>query len=224
MININEKLTILHDDNGVFTDYSTECASFNRDEATFAYDFNEDFVYIGFYKPINTFYADVSKSSHSDETLTVSYYNGSSFTPVSGFYDDTTGFLRAGFVRWDRGQADEAKTTVNGTELYWYRVLVNGSVHNFTVTGLNILFSDDEDLKRVFFEYNKFLPEGQSTHVLAHEAARDEIIQQLNIMGKEKYIESTSTFKDITAFDLLDISEVKLASTYLVLSNIFMNL
>lgn len=41
-------------------------------------------------------------------------------------------------------------------------------------------------------------------------------------MGKNK-IDSSGNIVDLSGFDLLDISEVKLASTYLVLSMVMMN-
>lgn len=223
MIKINEKLTVLHDDNSSFLDHSDVMASYDRGTASITFVSAEDSIYIGFYKPINTFYVEFATANTNDVTLAVKFYNGSAFTAVAGLHDDSDGFQRSGFVRWDRDQTSEAETTVNSSEKYWYKLDLSGDSSAMSLKGLNIVFSDDQDLKRVFFEQDKFLPSGESTHILAHAAARDEIIQQLNIMGKEKYISSTAIFKDITAFDLLDISEVKLASTYLVLANIFMS-
>lgn len=223
MIKIHEKLTVLHDDNSSFVDFTRECASYDRDTASLTYVAADDFIYVGFYKPINTFYVEFSTANTNAADLTVEFYNGSSYTDVVGLYDDTNGFTRSGFVRWDRGQTSEAAATVNSLEKYWYRLSLDVDSSAMVIGGLNIVFSDDQDLKRELYEYTKYLPSGASSHILTHEAARDEIIQTLNIMGKEKYLSATDIYKDITAFDLLDISEVKLASTYLVLAKIFMN-
>lgn len=227
MIKTNEKLTILHDDNSVFAEYSDDLLQFDRDTASVTMVAAEDFIYIGFYKPINNIYAELGTANTNAASITVKYYNGSAFTAVSSQFDDTKAFNRSGFVRWDRGLDVstnlEAKTTVNGVEQYWYQISMSADSSAMVFNGLNIVFSDDQDIKKVLFEYTKYLPVGETSHILTHASARDEIIQTLNLQGKHK-IDAVSGFaRDISAFDLLDISEVKLASTYLVLSNIFMS-
>ena len=223
MIKINEKLTVLHDDNSSFTDYTSSLAGFDRDTASLTFIALEDTLYVGFEKPINTFYLEFSTANTNSLTLDVQYYNGSAFTAAAGQHDDSKGFTRNGFVRWDRNQTNEAKTTVNSTEQYWYKLVLSGDTTAMVINGLNIVFSDDQDLKRELFEISKFLPTGQTTHILSHVSARDEIIQNLNIMGKKKTDSTSGWWENITAFDLLETSEVKLASTYLTLSKIFMS-
>lgn len=222
MIKVNEKLTILHDNNSSFADYSNNLASYDRGTASFTYIAAEDKIYVGFEKPISTFYVEFSTANTNDLDLSVSYYNGTSFTAVSGYHDDTNGFQRSGFIRWDRNQTTEAKTTINSTETYWYQLALSGDSTAMIIKGINIVFSDDQDLKREIFEIDKYLPSGESTHILSHAAARDEIIQQLRADGRHKEDIATGRLKDITSFDLLDISQVKMASTYLTLAKIFM--
>ena len=224
MINTNEKLTILHSDNGVFVDGSAFMASYSRDSANIDYEYTEDFMFIGFYKPINALYFDFVKASNqNDLTLLIDYWNGTEFTSLPSFYDDTAVMTRSGFVTWDRNIDNEAKTTVNGIEQYWYRFNIDGITHAFEVNGINIVFSDDTDLKREFFEIDQFLPAGQSSHIMTHEAARDEIIQALNQKSGQIIDGNTGWEKNISAFDLLNVGQIKLASTYLVLSKIFLN-
>ena len=227
MIKTNEKLTILHDDNSSFTEYSDELLQFDRDTASVTMVAAEDFIYIGFYKPINSFYVEMGTANTNAASLSVKYYNGSAFTAVSNQFDDTKGFNRNGYIRWDRQIDDrsnlEAKTTINSSEKYWYQIAISADSSAMVFNGLNIVFSDDQDLKRVLFEYDKYLPSGETSHILSHVAARDEIVQTLNLQGKYKVNAVNGRYKDISAFDLLDISEVKLASTYLVLSSIFMS-
>ena len=227
MIKINEKLTILHDDNSSFNDISKSMAGFGRDTETLTYTQGEDSIYIGFYKPINTFYIDFGTANTNAATLSLSYYNGSSFTAVDGLYDDSKGFTRPGFIRWNRGRDrdsnDEAKTTVNSTELYWYKLDLSATTTEIVINGINIVFSDDQDLKRELYEYSEYLPANQSTFILTHEAVRDEIIQDLNLKGRQKYNSATQLTSDVSAFDLLDVSEVKLAATHLALAKIMMN-
>lgn len=223
MINTNERLTILHSDNGVFVDGSANMASFSRDSAVIDYEHTEDSMYIGFYKPINALYFDFIKASNQMLTLEIRYFNGTEFAALPSFIDDTAVMTRSGFVAWERNLSDEAKTTVNGIELYWYKFDLIGSTHQFEVNGINIVFSDDTDLKREFFEVNQFLPAGQSSHIMTHEAARDEIIQALNQKSEQIIDGNTGWEKNISAFDLLNVGQIKLASTYLVLSKIFLN-
>jgi len=220
MIKINEKLTILHDDNTVFSDFSNDLVGFDRDSSSLTFVTAEDSIYVGFYKPINVFYTEMGTANVNANTMSVKYYNGTAFAACDGVYDDSKGLTRSGFTRWDRGQLNEAKTTINSVELYWYKIDLSVDSSAMVIDGMNIVFSDDQDLKRELFEISKYLPSGETSHILSHVSARDEIIQNLNIIGKRKVNAESGWLDNITAFDLLDISEVKLASTYLVLSKI----
>lgn len=222
MIKMNEKLTFLFDDFGAFYDYSNVVADYSRGvTGSILFGAGVDYLYVGFEKPINVFYVEFSVPQTDNLTLTGKYYNGTAWTAMDGFYDDTDGFTRSGFVRWNRGQTNEAATTVNSTELYWYQFELDNDVSpDMKIKGLNIVFSDDQDLKRELFEISKYLPSGETSHILSHVAARDEIIQNLNVLGKKKQRAADDWWENISAFDLLDISEVKLASTYLTLSKI----
>ena len=220
MIKINEKLTILHDNNSVFSDLSNDLVGFDRDSASLTFVTLEDSIYVGFYKPINVFYAELTTANTNANTMTVKYYNGSAFADCDGLHDDSNGLTRSAFVKWDRGQTTESKTTINSVELFWYKIDMSVDSSAMVIAGLNIVFSDDQDLKRELYEISKYLPSGVTTHILSHVSARDEIIQNLNIIGKIKSDATSGWLEGITAFDLLDVSEVKLASTYLVLSKI----
>ena len=220
MIKVSEKLTVLHDDNSSFTDHSPALIDYSRGTASFTFITAEDSIYIGFEKPINVFYVELSTANTNSTTLTLKYYNGTAFTGVDGLFDDSEALTRSGFVRWDRNQTDEAATTINSTELFWYKIDLAVDSSAIVIQGLNLVFSDDQDLKRELFEQDKFRPLGESSHILSHVAARDEIIQELRTDGRYKEDLNTGRLKDITVFDLLDISQVKLASTYLTLAKI----
>ena len=221
MIKINEKLSVLHDDNGVFIDYSNAMAGYDRGTSSVSYVALEDKLYVGFYKPISVFYIDFDTPNTNSVTTSISFYNGASFGAVSGLHDDTSGASRSGFIGWDRNQLSEAKTTINSSELFWYEAAFSGDTTEMVINGINIVFSDDQDLKREFFDIEKYKSTSEGSFILSHAAARDEIIQELRADGRYKEDFSTGKLKDITAFDLLDISQVKLASTYLALSKIF---
>ena len=222
MININEKLNILYYNGSTYTDYTNELAEYGRDSATITLA-STDSIYVGFYKPINTFYLYLTTANTNTIAMTLQYWNGSAFAAPVGFYNDTNGLKRSGFIRWDRNQVAEAKTTINASERYWYKIDVDTDTTEMIIAGLNILFSDDQDLKSEVPSIDKMIPDGFTDHILSHVAARNELIRDLRSDGRYKEDLSTGKLKDITAFDLLDISQVKLASTYLALSKIFLN-
>ena len=220
MLRIKNKLTVLDDDNGSFSDYSTEAIDYDRDTFSATLNSASSYLYVGFSKPVNILYIELSTTNTNAGTLSAEYYNGTDFISISGFYDESANFNRSGFFQWDRNQDDEAVTTVDGKELFWYRFRPSVTTSAVTFKGLNLVFSDDNDLKREFFEISDYLPSGETSHILTHVAARDHIIQVLRNSGSYKQ-NSAGTRSDITIFDLHEISQVKLASTYLVMQKIF---
>ena len=219
MLRTKNKLTILDDNNSVFSDYSNEALDYDRDTFTITLDSSTSYLYVGFYKPINTFYVELSTANTNAGSFTAQFYNGTTWTSLSGFHDETASLTRSGFMSWDRNQTDEAATTVNSTELFWYRFRPSVTHSATVVSGLNIVFADDNDLKREFFEISDFLPTGESSHILTHVAARDQVIQAIRQGGL--YKTNNSTRKDITPFDIHDVGQIKLAATYLALYKIF---
>lgn len=217
MIRVNNKLTVLHS-TGAFADYSNEAVDYGRDSFSITLSVATDYIYIGFYKPINSTYLEISTASTVSTTLTGEYYKGT-WEALTGFHDDTTAFKRSGFLQWERNLSDEVVTTVNGSEMFWYRFKTALDTSPISFDGINMVFSDDEDLRRELFEVTKWIPPGENSHILTHVASRDEMVQAIRNNGNKKL--NGVTRKDITAFDLLDIEQVKTASTYLAMSKIF---
>lgn len=220
MINTNERLTIYYDDSSTMEDISKKMSNYFSDEIFEKDILAADYIYVGFEKPINSVYFEQKNGAGTTE-LAVEYWNGSAYTNVVGLYDGSDGLTKSAFISWDRGQDDEVAVSYNSLTKFWYRLSVSDTVTGSDMVGLNILFSDDRDLKKEIYEISKFLPVGETTHVLSHVAARDEIIQDLNGNGMAKVDLTSKHLVDITSFDLLDVSQVKMASTYLALSKIF---
>jgi hypothetical protein len=185
---------------------------------------NTDYLYVGYKKPINAFYVGMSTVSTGTRTFALEYYNGSAFTSVTNLDDGTIGFTRNGWVKWDRNQTNEAKTTINSVELYWYRVSVGTSTSAVTFLGINLLLSDDIMIKEMepHLVDADFYPTGYTSFIPFHQAARNEIVQRLRNEGRGTY--NGSTFNDLTVFDLLDFSQLSEASKYFALSQIYFNL
>lgn len=220
MLRIKNKLTVFDDANATFTDYSREALDYDRDTFTITLDSSTSYLYVGYYKPINTFYLELGTANANAGTLVGEYYNGTTWVAITNLYDESSSLTRSGFVQWDRGLTDEALVAINSVEKFFYRFRPSVTHSATVINGLNIVFSDDTDLKREFFEASNFLPSGETSHVLTHVAARDHIIQVLRNSGAFKNT-ALGENKDITAFDIHDAGQIKLASTYLVLSKMF---
>lgn len=223
MLDPNTQLTIKYDDNGSFTDYSQDMQDFTRDTNAINLVSAEDSLYIGYYKPINKFYIDLNTPNSNSNELTIKYYNGSAFADVAGQLDETKGFTRSGFVQWTREQTDQAKTTIDGSEMYWYQVTASADHADAVYNAIGILFADDKDLSEQIPEINDAAHlAGKSSHVLAHVSAKKWIIQDLRNRNYGKRDED-GEFQDITAWDLLQIEQINQAAVFKALSIIFFN-
>lgn len=223
MLYTDNKLFVYEYDGSTYTDYSNQALDFARSKFQITISTSGS-LYVGFTKPINVFFTELIVGNENGGTLSLSYYNGTSFTSVTGLFDETENFNRSGFISWNRNQTNEAVTTINSQEAYWYKIDTSITQNQISICGLNIVFSDDNDLKKEFFEIGDFKSDNQSSFILSHVASRDHIIQDLRRDGRFKFDFATGLIKQITAFDLLDISQVKVASTYLTLSKIFNNI
>jgi len=218
MIRTMNKLSVLHDSNSVFADYSNKAVDYGRDSFSFTLINATDYLYIGFYKPINSAYIELSTVSTTETAFSGEYYAGA-WTSLTGFHDDTAALKRSGFFQWDRNLSNEVATTINGVEQFWYRFKPDADTSAVVFDGINIVFADDEDLRRELYEISKWVPSGQNSHILTHVAARDEMVQSIRNNGNKKL--NGTVKKDITAFDLLDVEQVKTAATYLAMAKIF---
>ena len=223
MLRTKNKLTVLHDDNSTFADYSNESLDFDRDFFTMELSAASDYLYIGFTKPISEIFFEIKNPNTVTATLDGEFYNGTTWTDLVGLYDETRSFKRSGYITWDRNQTDEAQVAVNSSTKNWVRFRPSVDLSVTIFAGINIIFSSDRDLKGEFFEIGQFLPKGADSHILTHVAARDEIIQYLRNGGHFKQDLNTGRLKDITAFDLLDLGQIKQPAINLTLSKIFSN-
>lgn len=212
-------LYCFYDDNGSFSDFSFEAREYLKDTFDITMVALEDSIYIGLYKPFNTAYAELATANTNAGELTFSYYNGSSFVAVENQYDDTKGFNRSGFISWDKS-SDWAATTINSQSAYWIKIDINADSSAMVFDGFNIVFSDDTDLEKEMRSINRFLSTNDSSFIAYHVSARDEIVQSIRNRGNVKKADGEDFYRNITAWDILDIGEIRQASKYLVLSKI----
>jgi hypothetical protein len=181
-----------------------------------------DKLYIGYRKPINSIFVGMDTANTNTSQVDVKYYNGSSFV-TTGAIDRTYGLSEQGFISWDRGLDSEAETEINGSTMYWYELTVDVNATEIIFSGINLLLSDDKHLQGYESQINngKWYPGSMTSFIGYHQGARNEIIQHLRNQGKGTY--DGVEFRDLTVFDLLDATQLQVASTYLALSKIFFN-
>ncbi len=226
MIDYKNALEVLFEHEGSFTSFKNEAVDFSRDSFKLTLQSTDSF-YVGFYKPISKVYFDIVSGNTNYSKLNVSFWNGSAYTPVTTLTDSTSGFVRNGFVSWDKNQVSEQLSVVNSASYFWYKFTVDAPTSEVEFNAANILFSDDQALELKFSKAleDEFL-DGDRNHCKVHASVRDEIVETLNRKGYLKYnsnkISSSGvSYSPLTPWDLHDIFEVKEAATYLALSRIF---
>jgi hypothetical protein len=203
-----------------FTDYSRQLENYLdlTQSITLA---TGQYIYVGYKKPINALYFGINTVNTSASVLTAEYYNGSTFAACAGMFDKTAGFTRQNFVTWDRNQSNEARTTINSVELFWYRLSVSVTTSATIFSGINLVLSDDTMIKEIepHIVSSDYYPSTATSFLCFHQAARNEIIQRLRNEGKGVY--DGTSFSDLTVFDLLDFTQLSEASKYLACANIY---
>ncbi len=215
----DKDLTLFHDDNGAFTDFSLSGSDYLRDDTSITLVAAEDYIYAGLYKPFADLYAELTTAASGPHTLTGEYYDGSSFVAVSNLRDDTSGLTRSGFIQWAR-PSDWESTTVNGEDLYWFRFKTDTDTSAMSIRGLNVVFSDDNDLSAELRTITRLLASGDTSFIAYHVSARDEIVQTLRNRGKSKQQSASVQPENMTKWDILDTGEIRQAAKYLALSKI----
>lgn len=199
------------------TDLSEKLESYAQDTVAITLLSAEE-IQIGYYKPINALYIENSTSNSNTSVLSVQYYNGTAFTNLT-ISDRTSGLARSGFVTWGRNQTNEALTTLNSLELYWYKLKVSVSTSAMVIKGINLVFSDEQALQEEYPGITKYYPTGQTSFINFHQTTRDDILQMIRNSGKK--VKNLTDQKNLDQFDLLDFTEVKSAAKYFCLAKIF---
>ena len=220
MIDSRLRLSVFHDDNGTFSDKTEQAVDFSRDNFSTTLNATEDYLYIGFYKPINNVFVEMVTANTNANTLAFEYYNGTTWAELTA-RDLTAGFTRSGYMVWSK-PTDWAETEIDETEMYWVRVRPSVTHSATTFGGVNLVFADDYDLQQEFPDVltSGFVPADASSHIKTHVGVRNQIIQDLRARGYLK-LTAAGQWQNITPWDLLDIEEIKQCAVYLALSKIF---
>jgi|SRR6056297_1509106 len=201
---------------------SQALSDFQKDTETITLT-DADFLYIGYTSRFSAFYFYADALNSNDVTLKIEFFNGSSWVDVS-FFDDTLNFSRNGFVFWDF--LLNWQTYVHeDVENYFIRISTSSSTSEMIVKAINILFSTDQELYKVYYPLatdTSFLL-GADDFTLIHEDVRNSIVQKFRNKGLRKLNDDRDRWLRVTPLDILDIQEVRQAATYFALSRIFYN-
>jgi hypothetical protein len=224
MIDLKSTLTVKTELETTFSDISSKTANFSRDLVTITLLDTSDHIYVGFHKPINSFYFNHNTVDLTEATMTLEFYNGSEWVACSDLADDTLGLKRSGFVNFNRVQLNQVVNAVDGLSKYWYKITISAGVTDLVISGINLVFADDYSLllEQPYVTMPEFL-DTQLSHILIHAACRNEIIQYFR--NKDYYkIDAQGVKQDINAWDLLEIEEVKQSAVFLAMSKIYFNM
>lgn len=221
-MDLRTRLTVVHNDGGVETDYSQGAHDFRRDDFTLTLT-TDDFIYIGYRKPINAFYAALTTPNTITSSLSVEYYSESGWSQLE-ISDDTKALKRNGFISWLR-VTDSAEIEVDGTTQHWVRLSVNDDIDPVTFQAINLVLADDNDLVQEVpaLVDDCFYPAGQTSHLLQHVATKNYILSRLKYKGYIKY-DSARKEQNINEWDILDIFEFRQAAIYHAVSQIYLGL
>ena len=232
----DSSLDVLVESNSAFTDFTDDMWTYQRDSVTVTIEAT-DKLWIGFEKPINSFYPYMSTASTPVNAISVKYFDGTDFQDVRGLYDGTKGFTRNGFVSWDVNQnqadsdrvstsSDQVVTTINGLERFWYEISFSVDTSQIVLQGLNLIFADTEDLKLEFPEIQSVINQSiaAGNEIVIYEAVRLDIVKALRT--QPDFTLTTDTSRDfrlepINQWDIFNIEELNAAARNLSISKIY---
>lgn len=222
MINPNTKLTVLHDNNSVFTEHSEIAAEYLRDDFSIDLSSTEDYLYIGFTKNFGSIYMELTTPNLNANTLAAEYYDGTIWVSLD-LTDETQGMTRSGFMFWDKSVMNTVE--IDSIDRFYIRLRPSNDHSSTSVRGVNLVFSDDTMLKAEFFQIDEtgVLPSNQDSHINHHVAARNTLVQYMRNEGYLKK-DSNAATSIIDQWDLIDIFEIREAASFLALNRIFFNL
>lgn len=223
-MDLRTRLTVFHDDGGAFSEFSAEAQNFTRDPFTITLT-TDDFLYIGFRKPINALYAQMATTNTLPTTITAQYYTSDAVWSNVEISDDTKGLTRSAFITWNRPTDSEA-VTVNGEELHWIRFSVSSDTSAVDFQAINLILADDNDMAQEVPDLidDCFYPDGQTSHILQHVASKNYIMSRLRTLGYVRHISASGAEENIDQWDILDIYELRTAATYYSIAQVYFNI
>jgi hypothetical protein len=215
------------------TDISLLVKDYNTNEALIDLGAGQS-LYVGYYKKFGNFFMQFSELNVEAVELLFEYFDGTIWKPLA-VIDETFDFTKSGFIYFDR-PVDWKETSVEAEEGFFIRITPDTNLSVTTkLSGLNVLFSNDEDLQGIRSNIVDRLNNGQSW-VHKHEASRRYIVQHLRNMGNRKISvldpqnnplvlekQDVEYYSNLNQFDLFDPFELREASKFYTLSFIYLD-
>lgn len=226
MINPSNILTVLKEDSNGPTVVTTNCSQQLADPLNDTFTTNVgplDAIYIGYDKPINALYFYIDSGFNTTGgSMILEYWSTTGWKSLN-FYDQTQFFKRNGTVSWSI-PSDLATLEIDGIEKYYVCLYSNDIASNVVFQHVGLVFSDDLDIQ---IEYPSLLqsayyPSGKNDFFLYHVSAKNYIMSELLKRGYSKTVDGIN--EPINEWDVLSIYELKQASLYYAISQIFFNL
>jgi len=205
-------------------DYTQKLSDFSRDSETITL-YIGDYLYLGYQARFYSFYFYATAFNTNPSDIVLEVYDGSSWNAIGSESrnDDTLGFSRSGFVQWSVEEDEFEESEHEGIERYWLRISVTGATTAMSIVAINALFCDDDELQKEYPPVSRSdfkLGEPDYTHI--HTSVRDYIVQTFRNRGLRKLSRNWEKWVRVTAIDILDIQEVRLAARYLALHKILL--
>lgn len=220
MLDMNILLENKYFNGSTFTDNKIALGQPAFNTASITLD-TDDFIYIGYFKPIQQVFLDIPTPNTNSSTTLLEFWNGTAWTTVDDI-DGTLNLTRSGLIQWEP-LTDWTANEVDGDEQFWLRISTDTLHTAATFNFIGLILADDNDLIiQVPYILDSALLAGESSHFKSHIAAREMIMQRLLNRGYVK-IDENDDRQSINAWDLLDITEVRLGATQLALYYIYFN-
>lgn len=211
------------------TDYSALAYKMGIEEVSLSL-LTSDYLYVGYIKPQRNYFIELKTPNSVSLSLSAEMWNGTAWVNCP-LIDETKGLKKSNFIYLGDEAYSSKTTTVNSVSAHWYRFKVSANTSAMVMTGLNCLFSCEDDLKNHEPSLSSFYPKGLSSHILSLVAARDFILRKINNSGFFKYriidpligTEDYVLAQNFTQFDIFDIDEIRDASVFYALHKIFSN-
>lgn len=167
------------------------------------------FLYVGFFGKFQARHFSFGTANTNPTTVSVEYWDGSTWSSVKDVVDETQGFTQEGFISWENEDNWELTTVspIDDVELYYVRFSVSADLSAGTsLNSVLNLYSDDGTLRRYYPELvsdSRYLPPGRTDFLEQHLAAKDKVVLKLK---QRRVIDDES--------QIVDINEVGVAAMY----------
>jgi len=236
---IIQKLKVYGYTSSAYTNFSQQAYSWLRDTFNITHvPANGDLIYLGRPKAFNCLYFNITTPQTNPITLIAKYWNGTAWTPLTILSDDTKGFTRSGFIRWDKmafitgASTDWSPTTVNSDGDNWYYITLqaSGALSGAVgFTGIGLVFADDTDLKSIQYNILNYLPKDETgtkaaNFIAAHAEAKRILFTWLREAGLRKFSVADGNYWDLDEWDFHDTQQIRTCAAYLALHVIQKNM